>query len=504
MQGQLLPAQQCYRAVLDKDPNQPDALHLMGLIAMEAKLTSAAIQMLKRAVGRKPADPALRGSYADALMEDGDPVAAERQLRRALKLSPEDQELRCKLARCLAMLGQEESADRIFQAVLACDPRHRTALLAYAGFLVQVGKFDLAETLYRKAIDTGIDPAAALVGLAGCRKFHAAPPELADIRRLLEQPGLKAPEAIKLCRAAAKICNDIEEYDEAFQYYVSSKKIIGPTPLKPDYAGRYRALRSFFTSEFFTARTSYGDRSEKPVFIVGMPRSGTTLTEQIIASHPKAAAAGEIGSIRKIAVSLGFEAADSGEFARRVAALKPREATTLARECLSMLSRFSSRAARVTDKLPHNFEVLGLAALLLPEAKIIHCRRSPLDTCVSCYLTPLKEAHAYAQDLTALGEYYREYSALMEHWRQVLPTPILEVSYEALVTEPEKEARRLLDFIGLDWDPACLDFQAGGRAVRTISVAEVRRPIYRTSIERWRRYEKFLGPLRAALADPAY
>ncbi len=232
-----------------------------------------------------------------------------------------------------------------------------------------------------------------------------------------------------------------------------------------------------------------------------MPRSGTTLTEQIIAAHPSAAAAGEIGVPNRIAKSLGFGASDEKAFARRISRLKPREVAALAREGLEMLVRFSKTAERITDKLPHNFELLGLIAMLFPRAKIIHCRRNPLDTCVSCFLTPLSEEHAYTHDLSALGEYYRDYAALMDYWRAVLPMPILDVDYELLVADPEGQSRRLVDFVGLDWNPACLEFHAGGRAIHTISRAQVRQPIYDTSIGRWRRYEKHLGPLRAALGD---
>ncbi len=502
MKGQLWPAREFYQAVLDRQPNQPDALHLMALIALEAMQVEAAVDMLKRAVPQKPTDPALRGSYADALMLSNDAVAAERQLRRALKLSPEHSDLLCKLARCLAMLGREDEARSTFEAVLARGPDHPTALVDYADFLIQVGEPEKAEATYRRAVASDASPALALAGLAECRRYEGDPPELAAIQARLDQPGLRASEAIKLSQAAAKICNDIGKYDDAFSYYSSIKQFLAPDIRKSDPAAQFKLLRSIFTPDFFAVRAGYGDRSQKPVFIVGMPRSGTTLTEQIIASHPKAAGAGEFGVPRKIAMSLGYHGAPE-DFARRVNALKSKEAATIAHDGISMLERFSDRALRITDKLPHNFEFLGLVALLFPRAKIIHCRRSALDTCVSCFLTPLKEAHAYAYDLKALGEYYREYAALMDYWRQVLPTPILDLDYEELVGDTERQSRRLIDFIGLEWDPACLDFHTNSRAVHTISRAQVRQPIYSTSVERWRRYEKHLGPLRTALGDLA-
>ncbi len=475
----------------------------MALIALETGETDAAAQMLKRAVSRKPADPALRGNYAEALMQSNDPLGAQRQLRRAQKLAPDHPEILTKLARCHAMLGRDDDAKRTFEDLVARDPIHPSALIAYADFLGQVGEPDKAEAAYRKAIALNISPAQALAGLADLREFKDEPPELIEIRTLLDRPGLRAIDAAKLSRAAGKICNDIGKYDEAFGHYLSVKQFLGVPSRTADYTKRFKLNTSIFIPEFFAARLGFGDRSQKPVFIVGMPRSGTTLTEQIIVSHPKAAGAGEIGVPSMIAKSLGYEAPDERAFARRVNALKPKEAAALAREGLSVLGRFSESAERITDKLPQNFALLGLVAILFPKAKIIHCRRNPLDTCVSCFLTPLREGHTYAYDLTALGEYYRGYSQLMDYWRRVLPMPILDVDYEALVADPEGQSRRLIDFIGLEWDPACLDFQANGRVVRTISRSQVRRPIYQTSVERWRRYEKHLGPLRAALGDLA-
>ena len=503
MKGNLWQAQEHYQAILAHEPNQPDALHLMALIALEAKHAGHAVQMLTRAVAGKPNDPTLRGSMADALIQNNDPAAAERHLRRGLKIAPDNPELLCKLAHARAMLGGEDEAKAMFEAVLARDRSFPSALTGYAKLLANLGESEKAEALYRKALDLGVEQVQALAGLADCRKFTGNPPELATIRALLERKELSASNSIRLCQAAAKIANDIGDYDAAFEYYRSARGLLADDAGKTNYASLYRQVRAIFTPAFFSERKGYGDASEKPVFIVGMPRSGTTLTEQIIASHPRAAGAGEIGIVRKAAISLGFGGADEHAFARRINALKFKESGQIAKQCLAEFGRFSKSAARITDKLPHNFEVLGLIALIFPNAKIVHCRRNPLDTCVSCFLSPLKEGHAYAQDLTALGNYYREYASLMEYWRTTLPIPMLEIDYEALVADTEGEARRLIDFIGLAWDPVCLDFQRNSRAVHTISAAQVREPIYRTSVERWRRYEKHLGPLRQALGDLA-
>lgn len=501
--GQLWAALECYQAILDRDPNQPDALHLMALISLEARRLEPALEMLKRAVGRKPADPALRASYATALVESNDPVAAEKQLRRAVKLSQNHPDLSCQLASCLAILGREDDARRMFEDVLAHHPERPAAIFRYADFLLQTGEHENAQRVYRGALEKGINPGRALAGLAKCQTFRARPRELDDIEELLGRPGLSASEAVTLSQAAAKISNDIGDYDGEFRHFAAAKAVFGSDYDGSLYVRRFDAARAIFTPDFFAKRKGYGNASPKPVFIVGMPRSGTTLTEQIIASHPMATGAGEIGILRKFALSLGSASADEKEFARRLKALAPNQVNALAREGLAILGRFSTSAARITDKLPHNFAMLGLAALLYPKARIVHCRRNPVDTCVSCYLTPLSESHDYAQDLKSLGEYYREYSSLMDHWRAVLPVPILEVDYEALVADPEAQSRRLIEFVGLEWDPAVLEFYSKSRAVHTISQFQVRQPIYRTSVERWRRYERHLGPLLAALGDLA-
>jgi tetratricopeptide (TPR) repeat protein len=501
--GKLWPAQQCYQAVLDLQADQPEALHLLGLLMMQVRQNASAVEYLKRAAAAKPADRGVCSSYAEALIRASDGSTAERQLRRLLKQSPKDPDLLSMLACCHAMLGREESARETFERVLAENPDHPSALTNYADFLMAVGEYDSAKAVYRSAKDRDIRRAEALAGLAKCETFQSEPPELGEIKSMLGRPGVTPPEAITLSQAAAKICNDLGRHDEVFEYYAASKEILGSSYDHKKTADRFERYKALFTAEFFATRQQFGDPSPKPVFIVGMPRSGTTLTEQIIANHPRAAGAGEIGVVRTIADGLAFQAGDVEEYIRHVEALKRKDSARLAREGLNALEHFSKDAARITDKLPHTFELLGLAQLLYPRAKIVHCRRSPLDTCVSCYLTPLR-GHAYADDLRSLGAYYRLYADLMEHWRKVLPASMLELDYEELIADPEHSARRLIAFIGLDWDPACLEFQSSERAVLTISRAQVRQPIYRTSVERWRRYEKHLGPLKEALGDLAY
>jgi hypothetical protein len=229
--------------------------------------------------------------------------------------------------------------------------------------------------------------------------------------------------------------------------------------------------------------------SDRPVFIVGMPRSGTTLAEQILASHPEVFGAGEL-PFWNSAAGVYARARDGGEDEGGVL-------NRLAQEYLSLLATLSPRTRRVVDKMPANFLYLGLIHAVFPQAKIIHLWRHPIDTCLSIYFQNFGAAHPYANDLTDLAHYYNEYVRLMDHWRRTLPTDaILTVSYEALVDDAETWARRMVDFIALPWDPACLEFHRNGRTVNTFSKWQARQRISKASVDRWRRYESFIGPLR--------
>jgi hypothetical protein len=255
-------------------------------------------------------------------------------------------------------------------------------------------------------------------------------------------------------------------------------------------------------ASFFERRKEMGVQTDLPVFVVGMPRSGTTLTEQIIGNHEKGGGAGEVVRLARFGQRFKHNA-DFVEFIRQMDELGPKTVRDMGQNYLDLLRFLVPGKDRVIDKMPHNFMMLGFVALLFPGARVVHTRRNAADTCWSCYQNRLNDGHRYSRDLRTLGLYYREYLRLMEHWKKVLPLRIYESNYEELTADPENEARKLIDFIGLEWDPACLDFRSARRAVHTISASQVHQPIYRTSIERWRRYEKHLGPLKEALGDLA-
>jgi hypothetical protein len=260
-----------------------------------------------------------------------------------------------------------------------------------------------------------------------------------------------------------------------------------------------RSLTAAFDADLLRRHAGEGDPSAKPVFIVGMPRSGTSLAEQILASHPEVFGAGELNDFEQEAAKLAQSAGD-GSPAAFVEAGRMR---TLGSAYLARLVAHAPKADKLVDKMPSNFRFLGLIRLALPNARVIHMRRDPIDTCLSCFSKRFFGQLPWSYDLAELGRYYRAYEASMAHWRTALPERfMIEVRYEDLVADLEGQTRRMLAHIGLDWDPRCLDFHTTERTVCTASAAQVRQPIYRTSIERWRAYEGRLGPLLAELRAP--
>src|SRR5699024_9462315 len=276
------------------------------------------------------------------------------------------------------------------------------------------------------------------------------------------------------------------------------------TPFDPQVAqDRIDRMLQHFDRDFFARREDYGDPSQRPIFIVGMPRSGTSLVEQIIASHPQAHGAGELRDIGRMVTELRALDDRGRSYPEALSSLDAQQAATLARRYLGSLEARSADAARITDKMPANHLWLGLIALLLPRARVVYCRRDAMDNCLSCYFQVFHDGLAYTYDQTHLGQVYRQHEQLMAHWAECLPLAMLTVDYESLVADPDTEIRRLIEFTGLPWDDRCLTFHNTDRAVQTASNWQVRQPMYRSSVARWQRYEPWLTPLRDSLAHHA-
>jgi len=374
--------------------------------------------------------------------------------------------------------------------------------------LTELGRLDEA----RQAIDAAIAAAPGRVrsyyNLAESRKLQLGDPHLAAMEALARDvSSLDAVERIELDFALAKAYADCGEHERSFERLREGNALKRRRTIYDEAAalGVFARTRASVTRELILDRADAGDPSATPLFILGMPRSGTSLVEQILASHPAVFSAGEIDDFDRAAgalVGLGTgEASQRPEAAARLSRAQLRE---LGAAYLGRIRGVAPEAARITNKTPDNFRFVGLIHMALPNARIIHMRRDPVDTCLSCYSKLFVENQPFAYDLGELGRYYRGYDALMAHWRAALPPGVmLEVRYEDVVADLEGQARAILAHCGLEWDRRCLDFHLTERPVRTASVIQVRQPIYRSAVGRWRAYERFLGPLLAELAPLA-
>ena len=314
---------------------------------------------------------------------------------------------------------------------------------------------------------------------------------------------ISADELSLLHLAAGKILNDLGRYNQAMDHFLKGKAFKAHEYDIDLYRKRVDSIVGLFDAKLFSEKAGYGNPSEEPVFVLGMPRSGTTLTEQICSSHPDVHGAGELTKLGRMADSIGLKLEPERPFGQSILSMTSQQSQALAEEYLSYLHQHSSASLRVIDKLPHNFELIGLIGILFPNARIIHCRRDPIDNCVSCFFSNLQEGHSYSYDLATLGKVYREYDRLMRHWQTIFPGRIFENRYEDMISDQEGQSRRLIDYLGLPWDDACLRFFEKEGSVRTISRWQVRQPIYKSSVKRWKNYESEIQPLIEALGDLA-
>lgn len=493
-------AERHYRRVLEAAPGQPDALNLLGVLAAESEYFDIAVEMMNRALTVRPKDPSILNNLGHCLYEAGRQEEARDPLERAVALRPDFDEAKFNLGQVLRHLGETEEALKLWRAVWAADNRVFAALVGICGILADQGHFDEAEKTAREVIARLPHRPAGYISLAHIHKFKEDDGILAELESQIAENDLPVPETIALHYAAGKVADDLKQFERAFSHFDTANTMAHQGYDHEATETTRRQKKTVFSQRFFREREGWGYPSGAPVFIVGMPRSGTTLTEQILASHPEVYGGGELTIFDRLSRLAEEISPTRDAFPIGLLKLTSFGAELIGRRYVRELTALPNRPVkRITNKMPHNFELLGLIALTLPGAKIIHCRRNPLDTCVSCWTKNFNDAHSYNRSLTDLGRYYAGYHDLMAHWRDVLPLTILEIDYEDYTRDLEATARRLVDFVGLEWDERCLEFHKLDRSVRTASQWQVRQPIYASSVGRWRNYMPMIEPLIDAM-----
>lgn len=450
----------------------------------------------RKALHARPQDPQARTALANVLHRLDRIEEAIAQYEAVLDAMPDHAEARISLGNTLHRLGQPEEAIQHFERVLAVHPGEPAAHGGAGNVLLALGRTKAANEAFERAIALAPGAAVYYWNLASCRRFTEHDPHLAAMQALAEKiESLAAEDRVSLHFALAKALSDVGRPRESFQHLLQGNalKRSGCDYDEAAALNRLKRVSAAFTAELMDRRRGAGDPSPKPIFIIGMPRSGTSLIEQILASHPTVFGAGELrdmGTLMRAAVP------DPDGFPEQLVAASNEVIGRIGAQYVAALTRRAPGAERITDKMPGNFIFAGLIYMALPNARIIHACRDPRDTAFSCFSLLFSDELEFTYDLAELGRYHRAYQELMAHWRAALPPGVmLDVQYEALVRHLETEARRILAHCGLEWDDACLDFHKTQRAVRTASALQVRRPVYQSSIGRWRQHEDMLQPL---------
>lgn len=453
---------------------------------------------------------ALRPNYLEAYQglarlqqESGHLSEAEAMAQKALALNPAKPELYSLLGGIHLELGRADQSAQDYARALELDPKLVSAHLGKGQMLMEQGQMEEAEASFRHALELDADNLAARLSLAQVKKVKEGDDNLAALLTAAEKlDSMPETRALSLHFALGKAHDDLKHYDEAFAHYQAGcalkRKRLNYSADNTDLV--VDNIAALFSKDNIERLRGGGCDSELPIFVLGMPRSGTTLTEQIIASHPRVYGAGELNDLLDLACR-GPEGKGT-EYPTALRDITPDGLRQLGEQYVARLRARNASADRITDKMPANFNCLGLIHLMLPRAKIIHVKRNPVDTCLSGFTRLFNRSQHHSYDLVEMGRYYRSYARLMEHWRAVLPAgAFYEVQYEELVADQEAQSRALIEYCGLEWDDACLQPHKTERSIRTASVTQVRQPVYNSSVERWRKYEPHLGPLLEVLGD---
>ena len=498
----LFESQRVLERGLRISPEAVELNFLMGRVLLGQERAAESIEWLQRTLEREPQHVEAMIELGSAVEQGGSHQEAADHCREAIQLKPDFAEAHRRLANVLQEMGSIVAAIECYERAIELEPRALPVLRNLGVLYAQSGDSQRATECLRKMLEYAPNSPEALFLLSQSDNFSPDEATVQHLAELAETTSIPEPQRIRLHFALGKICEDGGGYAQAFAHYRQANSLKRAMTLYDRRAttARVDSLIQFFDEQRFqTLAGRMAADSELPSFVLGMPRSGTTLVEQILASHPDIHGAGELNEVEQLPVKLVGLVSPKVPFPNCLETLDAEVTRQLAEAHVETLREMAPDAKRVVDKMPANFFLMGLIALMWPKASVIHCRRDAMDVCLSCYTRHFANGQRYSWELADLGHYYREYERLTEHWRKVLPIRVYEVQYERLVEHQSDVTRELIEFCGLDWDDRCLKFHETQRRIKTNPYA-VRRPVYTNSIGRWRRFEQYVQPLQDALS----
>jgi tetratricopeptide (TPR) repeat protein len=499
--GDYRSSEDVFRDVLKRDASHLAALAGLAAVAIRAGNTRDAERLLSHAQSRSAHHPLVRRALGHAQLTANRLLDAEAAFRELLHLEPQNPQNWSALGAVYIRLLRQEEALSAYEEAARLDPSHTSFRLAVGHVNKSLGRRAQCEDAYHECLRLDPTFAEAYWSLADLKNYSFSDAELAAMQGLLAAPA--GADRAQLHFAIARALEQRQEYSEAFSHYAAGNALRSKTsPFSIEiFEAKSNRIRACFDPEFFRSRVAAGHPDPAPIFIVGLPRSGSTLVEQILASHSQVEGTMELHNILAMVRELDHLDADRDGYPERARALSADELTALGRRFIAETGALRSGRPRFIDKMPNNFSHAGLIHAILPNAKIVDVRRHPMDACFSTYKQHFAEGQSFSYDLEDLGRYYRCYLALMDHWDQVLPGKVFHLQYEQLIRDPEGTIRTLLDYCGLPFEAATLDFHQTARPVRTASSEQVRQPLYASGVGYWKRFATALEPLRASLGD---
>ncbi len=503
--GELAAAEQIIRGFLLRHGDHPEAMRVLAKIAVARDVLDDAETLLAAVLVLQPDYHAARHDYAHTLIQRHKYAAARTQAQHLLAVDPSNCDYRSLLATALVGLGDHEQAIALYRAMIEDRPYDCDMRLWIAHALKTVGRLPEAIEAYRAAIGLRPDFGDAYWSLANLKLYRFADSEIADMRGREAAPATEPGDRIHLCFALGKALEDRDEVAAAWGYYERGNKLKrAESRYRPEIIETNTARQmQICTAEFFARREDWGDSSPDPIFILGLPRAGSTLIEQILASHSMVEGTQELPDIQRMVQEMNGRDPDleNPRYPGVLSGMAREDFLRLGERYMAETRLYRTGKPFFIDKMPNNFRHIGLIRLILPRARIIDARRHPMACCFSNLKQLFAQGQEFSYSIEDIARYYRTYLELMRHWDRVLPGRILRVQHEDVVDELEGSVRRILDYCGLPFESACVDFHKNTRSVRTPSSEQVRRPIFRDGLDQWKNFELWLEPLRDALGE---